>query len=114
MKTRFYIATLALAAFAAPVAAQEPTQSLPTIHADAILHVFDCANRSLPSQREVAEWTGQHNFGQVYDTRKRLMGEVARACNRPGTGEVALVLELRHAPQARRLQWVARVEPRED
>ena len=95
MNTRSRIASLMLAAFVAafvaPVAAQEPTRSLPTVRAEAVLHVFDCSKRSLPSQREVGEWTGQHNFGQVYDTRKRLMVEVGRNCQKSGIERVQVV-----------------------
>ena len=92
MNTRTSIATLVLAvAAAAPVAAQQPTQSLPPVRAQAVLHVVDCEKRSLPSQREVGEWTGQHNFSQIYDTRKRLMAAVGRNCQKPGTEQVQVV-----------------------
>lgn len=95
MSTCSRIAPLVLAgfvaAFVAPVAAQEPTRSLPTVRADTVLHVVDCAKRSLPSQRDVGEWTGQHNLGQVYDTRKRLMAEVGRSCRKSGIEQVQVV-----------------------
>ncbi len=99
------VAALVIAAFAAPTAAQEPPQSLPTVRAEAVLHVVDCGNRSLPSQREVAEWTGQHNFSQVYDTRKRLMAEVGRNCRKSGVEQVQLVSSRTPAP--RDLHFVA-------
>lgn len=75
---------------AATAHAQEPVQPLPT--AQAPQHVVDCAQRSLPSQREVGGWTGQSNFSQVYATRARLMGEVGRACQKPGVRTVELVV----------------------
>jgi hypothetical protein len=59
--------------------------------------VVDCAKPALPSQREVGEMTGQHNFSQVYATRARLMSEVRRACQRQGITRVRLVM----APPAR-------------
>ena len=80
-----------LAALAAPVAARDATPSLPAVEADRVHYVVDCQHRSLPSQREVGEWTGQHNFSQVYDTRERLMGEIGRACQRHGIDQVRLV-----------------------
>lgn len=101
-----------LFATAAPVLAQEAPQSLPAVRVDAVHHVFDCQDRGLPPQRAVGEWTGQHNFSQVYATRQRLMGEVARACNRPGIGEVNLVLERRQGPGPGGRRWVAQLEPR--
>lgn len=91
MKTLTCLATLVLAVLAAPIPAQEPTHSLPTVRAEAVLHVVDCDKRSLPSQREVGEWTGQHNFSQVYDTRKRLMAEVGRNCRKSGIEQVQFV-----------------------
>lgn len=107
MKTRSCIAPLVLAAFAAafaaPVSAQEPTQSLPTVRAETVLHVVDCHKRSLPSQREVGEWTGQRNFSQVYETRKRLMVEVGRNCKSPGIEQVQVVSRTNTAAQGMRL-----------
>ena len=91
MNLRPYIASLSLlfAAHATPAAAQEPVQSLPAV--EAVQYVFDCEQRSLPSQRQVGAWTGQHNVGQVYATRQRLMGEIARACNRSGIEQVQII-----------------------
>lgn len=105
MNVRPYIASLSLlfAAHAAPAVAQEPVLSLPAVQA--VQHVFDCEQRSLPSQRQVAAWTGQHNFSQVYDTRQRLMGEIARACNKSGIAQVQLVAQA--GPMPRDLRLVA-------
>lgn len=104
MKVRTGIA-LALAAFIAPAAAQESIQSLPAVQAEAVLYVADCEHRVLPTQREVGEWTGQHNFSQVYDTRLRLMAEIGRSCQEPGIEQVQLVA--RDDPAPRRLDLVA-------
>lgn len=111
MNATLFVTSLCLLCAAIPAPAQDPTPSLPAVRADAVHYVFDCGARTLPTQRAVGEWTGQHNFSQVYDTRQRLMGEVARACGRDGIEQVHLVLE---PPQARdgRRQWVARLEPR--
>ena len=81
--------------FAACAAAALPAGAgphpLPPVQA--VLQVVDCVDRAPPLQREVAGWTGQHNAGQAWATRQRLMAEVARACRREGIGEVWLVLE---------------------
>ena len=66
---------LTLAASAA--AAHEPPP-LPAIEVGG--YVADCGHPALPSQRQVGEWTGLHNFGQVCAARARLMGDIARAC----------------------------------
>lgn len=74
----------------APAAIAGEAQSLPQVQA--VQYVFDCQGpRALPSQREVGEWTGQHNFAQVYETRQKLMAEVARACRRRGIEQVQIV-----------------------
>ena len=74
----------------APAAVAGETQSLP--RAQAVQHVFDCqAKRALPSQREIGEWAGQHNFTQAYDTRRKLMAVVGRACLKAGVRQVRLV-----------------------
>lgn len=88
---RNVLAALLLAAIASPVAAGKATPSLPPVQARAVLFVAGCAERDLPSQREVGEWTGQHNFSQVYATRERLMGEIGRACQRSGVEAVRVV-----------------------
>lgn len=88
------VATI-LAAIAAPAAAQTSTPTLPAVQAEAVLYVADCERRVLPSQREVGEWTGQHNFSQVYDTRQRLMAEIGRACQKVGIEQVRVVSRTR-------------------
>lgn len=103
MNARIHIAALLLAT--APVAAQDPLPSLPTVKAEAVRYVADCDRRVLPSQREVGEWTGQHNFSQVYDTRQRLMAEISRACRRGGIEAIQVVSRDGQAPRA--LQLVA-------
>lgn len=105
------IAGFALLFAASAVPAQEPQTTLPAVEASAIRHTFDCEKRSLPSQREVGEWTGQHNFAQVYDTRERLMAEVGRSCQKAGVGQVNLVIERRQVPDARDARWVASIAP---
>ena len=98
MNAKFFILSSSLsvlvagAAGCAPAAFAGEAQPLPQVQA--VQYVFDCtAPRALPSQREVGEWTGQHNFAQVYETRQKLMAEVARACNRAGIEQVQLVRE---------------------
>lgn len=92
LRTRFVLPSL-LAVLAplgvAPADAAEAPVGAPGI-------VIDCARPSLPSQRSVGEMTGQHNFGQVYATRTRLMAEVRRACERAGTTRV-LVIHSQHS-----------------
>lgn len=89
MDIRTVLAAGLLAACAAPACAQHAT-TLPPVRAGA-LFVADCAHPALPSQRQVGEWTGLHNFGQVYAAREQLMGDISRACRRPGAGHVQLV-----------------------
>ena len=60
--------------------------------------VIDCARPALPSQQDVGELLGQHNFSQVYATRGRLMAEARRACRRNGTAKV-LVQQSRRTEQ---------------
>lgn len=77
----------------APSAVAGEARSLPQVQA--IQYVFECAApRALPSQRQVGEWAGQHNFAQVYETRQKLMAEVARACNKAGIERVNLVRQV--------------------
>ena len=87
---------LLLLGWAIPVAAEPPVQALEPVQAvepvPTVRLVFDCDARTLPSQRLVGETLGQHNFSQVYASRTRLMAEVGRACQRPGTERVGLVL----------------------
>lgn len=87
---------LIAACSAAQTAAAEPPL-LPAVKA--VLYTVDCVDRAPPSQREVGDWTGQYNLGQVYDTRERLMGDVARACQRPGVGAVQLVRDAGSPPE---------------
>ena len=99
-------AALLVAGLAAPTAAPASPPLLPPVQAT--LYAFDCVERVPPTQREVGEWTGQHNLGQVYATRQRLMSDVARACLRPGVGEVLLVNDPgREAPAGQRDHMVA-------
>jgi len=93
MNAKPIIALLTIQAIAcAPAAFASDVQSLPQVQA--VQYVFDCAGpRTLPSQRQVGEWTGQHNVTQIYQTRQKLMAEVARSCNRAGIEQVHLVLE---------------------
>ena len=81
------------AAFATPAIAQEAMPTLPPINTQVIRYLVDCRERALPSQRQVGEWTGQSNFGQVYDTRERLMQQVGRSCQRDGVERVQLVMQ---------------------
>ena len=68
--------------------AQEPAL-LDTVQ---VHYIVDCAQRTLPSQQQVSDWTGEANFSQVYALRQRLMGQVAQACQRPGIGRVQVVM----------------------
>lgn len=92
MDIRIAIAASLLAACVAPACAQDGPTPLPPVQAGA-LFVADCASPRLPSQRQVGEWTGLHNFGQVYGARGRLMVDIGRACQRPGVGHVQVVFE---------------------
>lgn len=98
-------AALVLATLAAPAIAGTPTPTLPPVQAEAVLYVADCAERALPSQRQVGEWTGQHNSSQVYATRQRLMAEIGRACQRNGVEQVRVVSH--RADAARELVAIA-------
>ncbi|RZA22375.1 MAG: hypothetical protein EOP93_00100 [Lysobacteraceae bacterium] len=88
MNIRIRIAVLVFVVGIAPVVAQEPTRSLPVVKAEVVHYVVDCENRTLPSQRDVGEWTGQYNFSQVYDTRQRLMAEIGHACQQAAQVQV--------------------------
>ena len=94
-----------------PVHAQQTVTSMPSVQAEATRIVFDCAARTLPSQRLVGELTGQHNFSQVYDTRQRLMVEVGHACQADGIQQVQLVLSERPADGQQPSRLVAVIEP---
>jgi hypothetical protein len=96
MNRRAIPSVLVLLAAAQGAGAQQPPRALPPVRA--VDYVVECqAPRRLPTQAQVGEWTGQRNFSQVYATRERLMGDLARACRRPGIEQVRLVL----APAAR-------------
>lgn len=101
MKLRIPLALGMLAALAMPACAQEPLPSLPPIQVAPF--IAECAHTSLPSQRLVEEWTGLHNFGQVYAARERLMARIGRACQQPGVDRVQLVMHPgpRHGVAAR-------------
>jgi len=72
--------------------------------------VIDCAKRTLPAQHQVGRMLDQDNFGQVYASRARLMGEVGRACKRAGVGRVAVVPETGRAGDAA-ARGLARQQP---
>lgn len=100
-RARFAIVA-ALAACAAPAFAQDDgLPSLPAVEATGF--VAECAHPSLPSQRQVGDWTGLHNLGQVYAARTRLMADIGRVCRRAGvTGvQVLAATEGRRAPERR-------------
>ncbi len=54
--------------------------------------VVDCANPVLPSQHDVARFTGIDNFAQAYAARARLLQQTGRECRR-GVASVTLVLQ---------------------
>ncbi|MEO6365723.1 MAG: hypothetical protein ABIO38_06730 [Luteimonas sp.] len=54
--------------------------------------VIDCASVSLPTLRQVGDLLGQHNAGQIYASRSRLLGEARRDCKR-GADHVVLVVD---------------------
>lgn len=86
MNRRIRFAAALCMACVAPAFAQEGPTTLPPVHV--VQYVADCAHPALPTQRQVGEWTGLHNFGQVYAARAGLMGDIARACQRPGVDRV--------------------------
>lgn len=91
MNRQICIAIL-LAASAMPAIAQESPRTLSAVEVrGGVLYVTECSHRALPSQREVGEWTGQHNFSQVYDARERLMSDIGRECRRPGISRVQVI-----------------------
>jgi len=53
--------------------------------------IIDCLHPVLPKQHEVSRLLDQHNAGQVYVSRARLMGEARRACLRAGAAQVRMV-----------------------
>lgn len=82
---------LLLAVTTTPAIAQESSQTLTTVQVRGALYVAECNHRVMPSQREVGEWTGLHNFGQVYAARERLVSDISRVCRRPGIARVQIV-----------------------
>ena len=54
--------------------------------------VINCAHPVLPSQADVARFTGVDNFTQLYATRARLLQQAARECQR-GVAQVMLVMQ---------------------
>lgn len=78
------------AACAMSAFAQEGATTQPSVRVTGF--VADCASPRLPTQREVSEWTGLHNFGQVYVARERLMAGIGRACRRRGAGRVQVTV----------------------
>lgn len=71
--------------------AQQAPRALPPVQAVQV--VVECQSpQRLPTQAQVGDWTGQHNFSQVYATRTRLVADIHRACRRPGIEQVQLVL----------------------
>ncbi|MEO6076624.1 MAG: hypothetical protein ABIP56_07440 [Dokdonella sp.] len=54
--------------------------------------IIDCAHPALPSQQDVARFTGIDNFAQAYATRARLLQQTSRECRR-GVASVTLVLQ---------------------
>lgn len=54
--------------------------------------VINCAHPVLPSQHDVARFTGIDNFTQAYAARARLLQQTGREC-RHGVASVTLVLQ---------------------
>ena len=75
------LASLALLPFAA-AAAPPATVSIE----------IDCAQRTLPSQRDVAQLLGIDNFDQAYAARTRLLANAQRSCKRTDAEQIILVL----------------------
>ncbi len=90
MNRRIRFAAALLAACTAPAFAQEDATTLPSVRVTRF--VADCTSPRLPTQRQVGEWTGLHNFGQVYAARERLMAGIGRACQQRGVGHVQVVM----------------------
>lgn len=88
MNRRIRFATALVAACAAGAFAQQGTAPLPDRGTS---FVAECAPPRLPAQRQVGEWAGLHNFGQVYAARERLMARIGRVCQRHGVSRVQVV-----------------------
>lgn len=89
MNRRIRFVAALFAACAAPAFAQQGS-TLPPVRVARF--VADCAPPRLPAQRQVEEWAGLHNFGQVYAARERLMARIGRACQRRGVSHVQIVV----------------------
>ena len=105
MNRRIRFAVGLFGACTAPAFAQEGATMLPPIGVTSF--VADCTSPRLPTQRQVGEWTGLHNLGQVYAARERLMAGIGRACQRRGVGRVQVVTR---APWQGELSIVAMVQ----
>ena len=90
MNRRIRFAAALFAVCTAPAFAQEGAAALPSVRVTGF--VADCTSPRLPTQRQVGEWTGLHNFGQVYAARERLMAGIGRACQRRGVARVQVVM----------------------
>jgi hypothetical protein len=90
MNRRIRFAATLFAACIAPAFAQKGATTLPSVRVT--LFVADCTSPRLPAQRQAGEWTGLHNFGQVYAARERLMARIGRACQQRGVGRVQVVM----------------------
>ncbi|WEN15041.1 hypothetical protein PY254_17715 [Rhodanobacter sp. AS-Z3] len=89
MNCRIRFAAAVFAACSAPAFAQQGATTLSPITLTSF--VADCASPRLPTQGQVAAWTGLHNLGQVYAARERLMGAIGSACRQRGVARVQLV-----------------------
>ena len=89
MNRRIRLAAALFAACTAPAFAQEGAMTLLPIAATPF--VADCTSPRLPTQGQVAKWTGLHNLGQVYAARARLMAVIGSACRQRGVARVQLV-----------------------
>lgn len=67
---------------------------------------IDCAQPTLPSQRDVARLTGIANFSQLYAARSLINAQ--RNCKRPHADTTLLVLEPATQPADRRAAIQAR------
>ncbi len=90
MNRRIRFAAALFVACAAPAFAQESPTTLSSVQVTRF--TADCSAPRLPTQRQVGEWTGLHNLGQVYAARERLMAGIGRACQRRGVGRVQVVM----------------------
>lgn len=89
MNRRIRFAATLFAACSTAALAQQGT-TLPPVRVTRF--IAECAPLRLPAQRQVGEWTGLHNFDQVYAARERLMARIGRACQRHGVSRVQVVV----------------------